>query len=33
MEMRRFTTYLIAVLVAGSAALGAQKVQTAEDLD
>jgi cytochrome c556 len=33
MEMRRFTTYVIAVLVAGSAALVAQKAQTAEDLD
>ena len=31
--MRRFLTYVIAVLVAGSAALVAQKVQTAEDLD
>ena len=31
--MRRFTTYLIAVLVAGSAALVAQKAQTPEDLD
>jgi cytochrome c556 len=33
MEMRRFTTYVIAVLVAGSAALVAQKAQTPEDLD
>lgn len=31
--MRRFTTYLVAVLIAGSAALVAQKAQTAEDLD
>jgi cytochrome c556 len=30
--MRRFTTYVLAVLVAGSAAI-AQKAQTAEDLD
>lgn len=31
--MRRFTTYVIAVLVAGSAAFAAQKAQTPEDLD
>ena len=31
--MRRFTTYLIAVLVAGSAAVVAQKAQTPADLD
>ena len=31
--MRRFTTYVIAVLVAGSAALVARKAQTPEDLD
>ena len=31
--MRRFTTYVIAVVIAGSAALVAQKAQTAEDLD
>jgi cytochrome c556 len=33
MEMRRFTTYVITVLIAGSAALVAQKAQTPEDLD
>jgi cytochrome c556 len=33
MEMRRFTTYVIAVLVAGSATFAAQKAQTPEDLD
>jgi cytochrome c556 len=31
--MRRFTTYLMAVLIAGSAVLAAQKAQTPEDLD
>lgn len=31
--MRRFTTYMIAVLLAASTALIAQKAQTAEDLD
>ena len=31
--MRRFTTYVIAVLIAGSAALAAQKASTPEDLD
>ena len=31
--MRRFITYVLAVLVAGSAALFAQKAQTAADLD
>jgi cytochrome c556 len=31
--MRRFITYVLAVLIAGSAALVAQKVQTPEDLD
>ena len=31
--MRRFTTYVITVFVAGSAALVAQKAQTPEDLD
>jgi cytochrome c556 len=31
--MRRFTTYLIAVLLAGSAAFAAQKASTPEDLD
>jgi cytochrome c556 len=31
--MRRFTTYVIAVLIAGSAAFAAQKVSTPEDLD
>ena len=31
--MRRFTTYVIAVIIAGSAALAAQKAQTPEDLD
>src|SRR5688572_3998326 len=33
MEMRRFITYVIAVLIAGSAALAAQKAQTPEELD
>jgi cytochrome c556 len=33
MEMRRFTTYVIAVLIAGSTAFAAQKAQTPEDLD
>jgi cytochrome c556 len=33
MEMRRFITYVIAVLIAGSAALVAQRAQTPEDLD
>jgi cytochrome c556 len=33
MEMRRFITYVITVLIAGSAALVAQKAQTPEDLD
>jgi cytochrome c556 len=32
-DMRRFTTYLMAVLIAGSAVLAAQKAQTPEDLD
>ena len=31
--MRRFTTYVIAVIIAGSAAVAAQKAQTPEDLD
>jgi cytochrome c556 len=31
--MRRFITYVLAVLIAGSGALVAQKAQTAEDLD
>jgi hypothetical protein len=31
--MRRFLTYVIAVLIAGSAAFAAQKVSTPEDLD
>ena len=31
--MRRFTTYMIAVLIAGSAAVVAQKAKTPEDLD
>jgi cytochrome c556 len=31
--MRRFTTYIIAALIAGSAALAAQKASTPEDLD
>jgi|SRR5688572_14266008 len=31
--MRRFTTYIIAVLIAGSAAFAAQKASTPEDLD
>ena len=31
--MRRFLTYMIAVLIAGSAVLASQKAQTAEDLD
>ena len=31
--MRRFTTYVIAVLIAGSAAFAAQKASTPEDLD
>jgi len=31
--MRRFITYVIAVLIAGSAALAAQKAQTPEELD
>lgn len=31
--MRRFTTYVVTVLVAGSAVLAAQKAQTPEDLD
>ena len=31
--MRRFTTYVIAVLIAGSAALMAQNASTPEDLD
>ena len=31
--MRRFTTYMIAVLLAASSAFAAQKAQTAEDLD
>lgn len=31
--MRRFTTYLIAVLIAGSTAFAAQKAKTPEDLD
>jgi cytochrome c556 len=33
LEMRRFITYVLAVLVAGSAALAAQKATTPEDLD
>ncbi len=33
LEMRRFTSYVLAVLIAGSGALMAQKAQTAEDLD
>jgi len=31
--MRRFTTYVVAVLIAGSAVLAAQKAQTPDDLD
>ena len=31
--MRRFSTYVIAVVIAGSAAVAAQKAQTPEDLD
>ena len=31
--MRRFTTYVIAVLIAGSVAFAAQKASTPEDLD
>jgi cytochrome c556 len=33
MEMRRFTTYVTAVLLAGSAVFAAQKAQTPADLD